>query len=145
VVCLEEQDNLAKAMQVMQKGEFRHIPIVDKQKKMLGVISDRDVLLQLPYHSKPFEAGTDVFRSRLFDVGPNEPATQQALHRIMTREVTCVSPSYDFYIVVNMLYEKNIGCLPVIDEDEKVVGIVTVTDVMRGLLAVYGIFEGAMA
>jgi hypothetical protein len=33
----------------------------------------------------------------------------------------------------------------VIDEDEKVVGIVTVTDVMRGLLAVYGLFEGALA
>jgi len=144
VVCLEEQESLAKAMEVMQKGEFRHVPIVDKQKKMLGVISDRDVLLHLPYHSKPFEAGTDVFRSRLFDVGANESAIQQALHQIMAREVTCVLPSCDFYIVVNMLYEKNIGCLPVIDEDEKVVGIVTVTDVMRGLLAVYGLFEGAM-
>lgn len=145
VVCLEEKDHLFKAMEVMQKGEFRHVPIVNKQRKMMGVISDRDVLLHLPYHSKPFDAGTDVFRSRLFDIGPNEPATQKSLHQIMTREVTCVLPSCDFYILVNILYEKNIGCLPVIDEDEKVVGIVTVTDVMRGLLAVYGLFEGALA
>ncbi|HIJ51569.1 MAG TPA: CBS domain-containing protein [Planctomycetes bacterium] len=142
---LKEQDNLARAMEVMQKGEFRHVPVVDKQKKLLGIISDRDVLRYLPYHSKPFEAGTEIFRGRLFDVASNEPATQRNLHQIMTRDVTCVLTSCDFYTAVRMLYEMNISCLPVTDKDKKVVGIVTVTDVMRGLLAVYGLFEGAMA
>jgi acetoin utilization protein AcuB len=145
VVYLEEQESLAKAMDVMQDGQFRHVPIVDKQKKLLGIISDRDVLRYLPYHSKPFEAGTDVFRARLFDVASNEPATQQSLHKIMTRDVTCVSPSCDFYTAVKMLYEMNISCLPVTDDDKKLVGIVTVTDMMRGLLAAYSFFEKAMA
>ncbi len=44
-----------------------------------------------------------------------------------------------------MLYEMKISCLPVTDEDKKLVGIVTVTDVMRGLLAAYRLFEKSMA
>lgn len=141
VVCLQERDSLAKAMEVMQKGKLRHVPIVDKHKKLVGVISDRDVLRYLPFHSKPFEPGTDVFRGRLFDVAPNEQATQQDLQQIIRRDVTDVLPSCDFYIAVKMLYEMNISCLPVTDEDKKLVGIVTVTDMMRGLLAAYGLFE----
>jgi len=145
VVCLEEQESLAKVMEVMQQGKFRHVPIVDKQKKLLGIISDRDVLRYLPFHSRPFEPRTEVFRARLFNVAPNELVIQQALHHIMRRDVTHVLPSCDFYTAVKMLYEMNISCLPVTDEDKKLVGIVTVRDVMRGLLAAYGLFEKSMA
>jgi CBS domain-containing protein len=43
-----------------------------------------------------------------------------------------------------MLYEKNISCLPVTDEEKKPVGIVTITDVMRGLRAAYGLYKKAI-
>ena len=141
VVCLEEQDNLAKVMEVMQKGEFRHVPIVDEQKKLVGVISDRDVLRYLPY----LRPGAESFHNRLFDVAPNNAATKQVLRDIIKQNATCVLPSCDFYTAVRMLYEMNISCLPVTDEGKKLVGIVTVTDVMRGLLAAYSFFEKAMA
>ena len=36
-VCLEEQDNLAKTTEVMQTGKIRHVPVVDKQKRLMGV------------------------------------------------------------------------------------------------------------
>lgn len=145
VVYLKEQDSVARVMEAMQEGRFRHVPIVDTQDKLSGIISDRDVLRSLPFHSKPFEGETDEFRRRLFDVEPGEPATQQSLNQIMTRDVTSVLSSCDFYSAVKMLYDLNISCLPVTDSDKKIIGIVTVTDVMRGLLAAYGFFEKAMA
>jgi CBS domain-containing protein len=40
-----------------------------------------------------------------------------------------------------MLYEMKISCLPVVDDEKRIVGIFTVTDVMRGLLAVYTLYE----
>jgi CBS domain-containing protein len=40
-----------------------------------------------------------------------------------------------------MLYELKISCLPVVDEDKKLRGMVTVTDIMRALLSVYELFE----
>jgi len=40
-----------------------------------------------------------------------------------------------------MLHEMKISCVPVVDEDKNLLGIATVTDVMRGLLAAYALFE----
>jgi CBS domain-containing protein len=137
IACLDEEDSLAKVLEVMHKVKIRHVPIVNAQQKLVGIISDRDVLRYLPC----LRPGADAFHDRLFDVAPNNAAIKQVLHDIVKRDVSCVLPSCDFYTAVGMLYEKNISCLPVTDEEKKLVGIVTVTDVMRGLLAAYGLFE----
>lgn len=58
----------------------------------------------------------------------------------MKRDVIHVLPSCDFYDAVEMLYNMKISCLPVTDEKKNLLGIVTVTNVMCGLLAVYALF-----
>ena len=140
VVSLERQDTMAKAMEAMQEGNFRHVPIVEKQKRLVGIVSDRDILRHLPFHSSQFKPETKVFRARLFDVALSDPAKQQELHHVMKRDVIHVLPSCDFYDAVEMLYNMKISCLPVTDEKKNLLGIVTVTDVMCGLLAVFALF-----
>ncbi len=137
VDCLSEEDSLAKVLEIMQKDKVRHVPIVNAQQKLVGIISDRDVLRYLPY----LRPGADAFHNRLFDVAPNNTAIKQVLNDIIKRDVSCVLPSCDFFTAVRMLYERNISSLPVTDEGKTLIGIVTVTDVMRGLLAAYSLFE----
>jgi len=144
VVCLEEQDNLAKVMKVMQKGKFRHVPVVDKQKRLVGIISDRDVLRLLPFRGGQNRPRTEVFRAELFDVDPDEPVIRQPINRIMKRDIIHVHPNCGFHDAVKMLHEMRISCLPVTDDEKKLLGIVTVIDVMRGLLAAYALFEKTM-
>jgi len=145
VVWLEEQDNLAKAMDVMQAGKFRHVPIVDKEGRLMGIISDRDILRYLPIRSRQGQiqgarsAGTraEVFRSNLFDVAPEDTSLGLPLRKIMSQEIVHVLPTCSFYDAVKMLHDMKISCLPVVDDEKKLRGIVTATDVMRGLLATY--------
>ena len=141
VVSLEEQDNLDKVMKVMQKGKFRHVPVVDKQEKLIGIISDRDVLRLLPFRKSQRKPQSELFRAELFDVEPNEPVTHQQVYRIMNRDVIHVKSSCGFQDVVKMLHEMKISSIPVTDEDNKLLGIATITDVMRGLLAAYALFK----
>ncbi|MBC8468229.1 MAG: CBS domain-containing protein [Planctomycetes bacterium] len=141
VVSLEEQDDVDKVMKVMQKGKFRHVPVVDRQKRLVGIISDRDILRLLPYRKGQRKPQSDVFRADLFDVEPHEPAIRRQVYRIMNQNVIHVRPDCGFYDVVKMLHEMKISCVPVIDEDKNLLGIATVTDVMRGLLAAYALFE----
>jgi acetoin utilization protein AcuB len=140
VVYLEEQDNLAKAMDVMQEGKFRHVLIVDREGRLTGIISDRDILRYLPIRSRQSQvqgAPSEQFRSRLFDVAPEDASLGLPVKNIMSREVVHVLPTCSFYDAVKMLHEMKISCLPVVDEEKKLRGIVTATDVMRGLLAAY--------
>jgi acetoin utilization protein AcuB len=145
VVSLEEQDDVDKVMKVMQKGKFRHVPVVDRDKKLVGIISDRDVLRLLPYRKGQRKPQSEVFRAELFDVEPHEPVIRQQVYRIMNQNVIHVQPDCDFYDVVKMLHEMKISCVPVTDEDKNLLGIATVTDVMRGLLAAYSLFEKTSA
>ena len=145
VVSLQEQDNLGKVMNAMQNGKFRHIPVVDKQEKLVGIISDRDVLRYLPFRKGQRKQQSEVFRAELFDIEPNEPIIHQQLYRIMNRNVIHVQSSCSFHDAVKMLHEMKISCIPVTDENKKLLGIATITDVMRGLLAAYALFEKTSA
>jgi acetoin utilization protein AcuB len=144
-VCLEELDSIGTVMKVMQKGKFRHVPVVDAEKKLVGIISDRDILRLLPFRRGQRRPQSEVFRADLFEVEPIEPVIHQQLYRIMNRDVIYAQPDCGFHDVVKMLHEMKISCIPVTDKDKNVLGIATVTDVMRGLLAAYGLFEKASA
>jgi len=145
VVCLEGQHTLATVIEIMERGRFRHVPVVDKQKRLVGIISDRDVLRYLPFRQGQRRPRPGVFRSGLFDVSSDEPALHESIDRIMKRDIIHVAPNCSFYDAVKMLYETKISCLPVVDGEKKLLGIVTVTDVMRGLLAAYALFEKSSA
>jgi CBS domain-containing protein len=145
VVCLSADANLAAAMDAMQKGKFRHLPIVDKRGALVGLISDRDVLRYLPFMGGQRLPGTGEFRSSLFHVDTRDPSLSLPVKSIMTRNVTLVRPDCIFYDAVKMLHELKISCLPVVDKEKKLLGIITVTDVMRTLLNAYEATEKSAA
>lgn len=58
-----------------------------------------------------------------------------SLEKIMTRDVVTVGRTADLYDAIRMMADGNITGLPVVDEDEKLVGIITEKDVMRHLLS----------
>jgi CBS domain-containing protein len=141
VVYLGSNKSLAAAMEVMKNGKFRHVPIVDAEGVLVGILSDRDVLRYLPFVGGQRLPGTDAFRSSLFHVDTRDPSLKLPITSIMTRNVTHIRQNCIFYNAVKMLYELKISCLPVVDEDKKLRGIITVTDIMKALLNVYELFE----
>lgn len=145
VFCLEEQDNLGKAVDVIQEGKFRHVPIVDKQRRMVGIVSDRDILRHLPFPGKRPPSQTEVFRSDLFRVDPKDPSLQLGITDAMTRDVMSVLPSCSFNNAAKILHETSVSCLPVVDKQKKILGMVSVSDVVRTLLAAYRVAEKSQA
>ena len=137
VVCLGPENTLAEAIEAMQQGEFRHVPIVDTEAIVVGILSDRDVLRYLPFVGGQRLPRTGAFRSSLFEVDVKDPSLSLPLARVMTRNVTHVLPNCSFYDAVKMLHELRISCLPVVDKERRLRGILTVTNVMRALLSAY--------
>jgi CBS domain-containing membrane protein len=145
VVCLGTEDNLAAAMNAIQKGQFRHLPILDEEGALVGLISDRDVLRYLPFVGGQRLPKTGEFRSTLFHVDMRDPSLNLPVTSIMTRNITHVRPDCAFYDAVKMLDELKISCLPVVDEEKKLLGIITITDVMKTLLGAYEADEKSVA
>jgi len=137
VICLEPQDNLARAMEVMQNEEIRHVPIMDEQEKFVGLVSDRDILRNLPYAGRRPPLMPKSFREHLFATNSGPKSLQLPLEKVMARKVLHILPRCSVCEAADILHTKKISCLPVVDEQEKLRGIVTVTDLMRALLTAY--------
>ncbi len=142
-VCLEEQDTLSMAIEVMQKEEFRHVPIVNRKRRLVGLVSDRNVMRHLspPPKQTPSQAEGEKFRTRLFAADPKDRNLSLPLTRIMTKEIVSVLPICGLFNAIGILYKNRINCLLVVDEEENLLGIVTVADVMRALFTVYEMVE----
>jgi CBS domain-containing protein len=106
VITMKETDALSGADVEMKLAEVRHVLVVDQKSNLVGVVSDRDVLRSLGKVSgKPLVVGS-----------------------VMTRHVRTVRPSTPAHEAAAMMLEHKIGCLPVLDDDEHLVGIITETD-----------------
>jgi acetoin utilization protein AcuB len=98
------------AVSLMASHHVRHSVVVDDQEKIKGVISDRDVLRAL--------ARTPDWKTK--------PVSE-----IMTHEPFVVHPHTSLSDALAQLLEKRINCLPVVEEDGKVCGILTSTDLLK--------------
>ncbi len=120
---LREEDNLAAIGEAMAQLEVRHLPVVDGE-RLVGLVSERDVLRFTVSQLEPSQtsaARDQALKSRTF------------VAQVMTREVETVSPDESVAKAARRLLDKRIGCLPVVDAEGRLLGILTETDLLRAL------------
>ncbi len=119
-VSVAPMDQLDFVDDVMKLGRIRHMPVVE-QGKLVGVVSQRDLLAASLSKALEFEQGQrrTFMRSVLVD-------------EVMTREPITVSPGATLREAALLMLKYRIGCLPVVDEDGELVGLITETDLLRG-------------
>ena len=137
VVSMTSADTLGRAKDMFQQHRFRHMPIVDAQGELVGIISDRDILRQLPFAGKRPPKDSGQFRGHLFKVDELSVSLQIPLERIMTRRVSSISADAKLSQAALTMRKQKISCLAVVHDDRKLCGIITVVDIMRSLLTLY--------
>ncbi|MBN1805669.1 MAG: CBS domain-containing protein [Sedimentisphaerales bacterium] len=137
VISLGPEDDIGRAMEIMQNNNFRHIPIIDESDRCIGMISDRDILRNLPYADKQSKSLSEKFREHLFSSSFMVTNFLMPTENIMARNVSNISANCKICEAAYILFKKRISCLPVIDVNEKLLGILTIIDMIRALLAAY--------
>jgi len=112
VLCALVDDHVEDAYALMKDIHCRHLPVV-QDGKLIGMISDRDILLR-----STFGEGGMIFP----DVKVGE---------IMKREVISCRPSAKLSAVAETMVAKEIDSLPVTDNENHLLGIITSTDLLR--------------
>lgn len=124
VVTLTPETTAAEALAVCRERRIRHLPVIEDG-ELVGIVSDRD------------------WRSATPALG--EEARSEALARlsageVMNRDVVTATPEDPIEVAANVMRERSIGCLPVI-EGEELAGILTSSDVMEALVYLVGAHE----
>ena len=120
---LREDDRLDLVDQVMKLGRVRHLPVLDPAGRLVGIVSNRDLLEASLTSVLSFE--TAQRRGFLRSISVSE---------VMTRVVETVDPETPLGVAAARMISHKIGCLPVVRPDGTMVGLITETDL---LLAAY--------
>ncbi len=123
--------NLQKAKEIIDEKRIHHLLVVDKTGNLIGIVSDRDV------KQSSASPATSLSVHEL-----NYLLTQLTVEPIMAKKIITISPGTTIERAALIMQKNRINALPVI-EDEKLVGIITSTDVMRVLLRAIGFGEGS--
>jgi len=113
---LRDTDTINDAKQIMTEKHIRHIPIIDSEKHVLGLVTQRDVLAA---------TGLALLASEKSDSIVAKESIR--LSEIMIRNVQVVHPSDSLRQAALYLQAHKYGCLPVVSDD-CLVGIVTDSD-----------------
>lgn len=122
-VSVGEKEELDFADRVLRLGRFRHLPVVEEG-RLVGILSSRDVMAAALSRVLDFQDGQR--RTFLRSVQVSE---------VMSRDVITAGPDTSLREAAHALVEHKVGCLPVVEEDGTLVGIVTETDLLRAAYA----------
>ena len=117
---LDANQSFAEVIALMASRSFHHVLVVDPDDRLLGVISDRDVL-------------------RALSRTPNW--NQKTVSEIMTRDSVTTAPEGLISDAARQMLAMRINCLPVIDADARVCGILTSTDLLRAYEVIQTLVE----
>lgn len=131
VITIDQESNILAARELMKQNQIRHLPVVEKNSRLIGIITDRDLRSALPSIAlKDYDSREE--RERLSRIKVKD---------VMTKDPITVLPTYTIQDVLLLIQKTRVGALPVVNENGILKGIIGVRDMLRAFINVLGIGE----
>ncbi|TFG88887.1 MAG: CBS domain-containing protein, partial [Candidatus Atribacteria bacterium] len=131
VITIQPEATVLEAQEMMATYQIRHLPVIDGEDRLVGIVTDRDIRSVLPY---------DCYKDPDCAKGL-EKYSGFKIKDIMTVEPLTISPSDTIQDALLLFQKKRIGAFPVVDDAGKLKGIISVRDLLRAFTNVLGIGE----
>lgn len=119
VITAELDQTLAELQRIFAKHKFHHVLVVSKG-NLVGVVSDRDLLKALSPN-----LGTAAETSR------DLATLNKRIHQVMERELHTLTADASVYDAIDLFNSYKVSCIPIIDDANTPVGILSWRDIMR--------------
>lgn len=122
VVTISPNAVITDAWTLFRERRFRHIPVVTQQKKIYGIISDRDLLRYAATSGNvPPYKDTDIEAS-------------MTIESLLKSRVITATQDTEIRQIARMLFEQRVGVMPIVLENGTVEGVITRSDILRTIV-----------
>jgi CBS domain-containing protein len=141
-ITVNPETPLNEAIKILAERRISGLPVVDQAGKLLGVISETDLMWQETGVTPP--AYIMFLDSVIYLENPTRyerdlhKALGQTVGELMSRDPITVSPDKALREAAQLMHERNIRRLPVLDDEGHVIGILTRGDIVRTMAAEQG-------
>lgn len=134
-VTISPETTLSAVRKILRDGKFRHLPVVDEQKRLIGIVTDRDLRSASPSSVLSQERITTCLSE----------LEQTPVSAIMSRAFFTLNPMSTLDDALILLDREKIGALPVVDQDQHVIGMFSMRDLMGAYRRLFGLGERGSA
>ena len=127
LVTVRPETPFPDALQLMRTHRIRRLPVVDGNGKLVGIVTERDLLYASP------SPATSLSVWEL-----NYLLSKLEVREVMKKEVMTTTPDTPIEEAARVIVDQKIGSLPVIDQSDHLVGIITETDIFKAFVALLG-------
>ncbi|MCB9528414.1 MAG: CBS domain-containing protein [bacterium] len=122
-IAIRSDRTIRDALETLEKHHIRHLPILEDG-RLSGILSDRSVA---PWRQTLFDAES------WHDVDLEALLMQTRVADIVERRVVSIDPDAPVSAAIDALLDHNIGAVPVVDDRDELVGIVSYVDLLRAM------------
>lgn len=108
---LQDSDTLEMAKRKFRTKRYRHIPIINAHNRLVGVFSDRDMLRVIA----------------------DEVPLPSLIRNHMVDKILTADPDTEIRDAAHVMITEKIGCLPVINKEHNIVGMITRSDILKSI------------
>lgn len=121
-ITVTDRTSVQEAIHLMEENDIRHLPVVNRSQKLVGWVTLGDMKQGLL------------------------PAvvTGLSVADLMLREPITIHADADVETAAQIIFEKKIGGMPVVNGDQKVIGVITVTDILGAFIKIMGILSNGL-
>ncbi len=145
VITFKEADKISEVSKILRDHKISGAPVVDDNRKVVGILSEGDIMRLLEVHSPNLNlilpAPLDLIELPVrmkyeFDeiaAGINKAAVEK-VSSIMTMKVVTITPDKSISDAAELMDQHKVNRLPVVDEEDKLVGILTRGDIIGAMV-----------
>jgi acetoin utilization protein AcuB len=126
VICTEPDARITDVLDIMKKNNLHRIPVTDANGTLVGLITEGMIS----------GAGGSATSLSIYEL--NYLLSKTKVKTVMQKRVATIHPENLMEKATEKMLKEDIGCLPVVDDHNKVVGILTQNDVFKSFLEVLG-------
>lgn len=136
-VSVTEDAGVQEVAEILLDTRHHGVPVVDADNRLVGVVSDADLVdrtkrVHLPTMITILDTLIPISGFKQYSEDLRK-ATATTAGDLCTREVDFVYPDAEMDTVATLLSEHHIHIVPVLDEEQKLLGVITNTDIIRAL------------
>jgi len=112
---------------IFQSRGIRHLPVINAENVLVGIVTQRD-LYRLVSPRKTME-GNMVYDKNELD--------EFILEHVITKGVATLNQDQTLSSAIDLMVNKRYGCIPIVDDRGRLIGIITQTDVLRAIASYF--------
>lgn len=127
-VTIGPQMPILEVREVLRSRSFRHLPVVDEQGRLIGMVTDRDIRSAYP--------------SSMLAENELKAVLDQLAHTpvsaIMSRDIVSLPPLATLDDALFLLEQRGVGAVPVVDFERRVLGVFSIRDLLTAYRKLFG-------